>query len=76
MPDVSFNEPQYRGSQRVSRNTKLESMVMRMGLAKDGQSAQRVLLVAAIVFGVLAVLVYIYFMPSPPPPDELDVNLP
>ena len=76
MPDVSFNEPQYRGAQRVSRNTKLESMVMRMGLAKDGQGAQRVLLITAIVFAALAVVAYLYLMPAPPPPAALDTDLP
>lgn len=49
---------------------------MRMGLAKDGQGAQRVLLITAIVFAALAVVAYLYLMPAPPPPAALDTDLP
>ncbi len=71
MADISFNEPQYRTVSRQGANSSLVTLVMRMGLAKDSASAQKVLLLIAIAFLALTAAAYFYLYPST---DGLEVE--
>jgi hypothetical protein len=58
MDNVSFNEPQYR--RNVSSSAKpsfLSNLVIRMGLAKDPQGAQRILFILFVIAAVAAIIV-------------------
>jgi hypothetical protein len=67
MSDVTFNEPDY-GTPGANRGTPVgapkpsafSSMVINLGLAKDGAGAQRVLAISAVVIAVIAIGVYVW----------------
>jgi len=52
---VEFNENQSNNFNYQPKKSGLAGLVIKMGLAKDDNSAQRVLIVVAILFFVLAI---------------------
>ena len=68
MADIQFNEPQYTATP-VRKPSGLARLAIRLGLASDETSAQKVLLVALvlIVLATIAVLIGGAFSTAPVP---------
>jgi hypothetical protein len=76
MPEdrVQFNdEGLRRNSDIFDKPSSLDSYVMKIGLAKERTGAQKVLLVSAVVFALLAIGVFIFAANDPKPdvPQEV-----
>jgi hypothetical protein len=78
MAEIKFDEPQYnRPSGYASAYAWPTRLVIKLGLAKDGASAQRVLTIVLLCTVVATVLILFFFGSSgagqyvPPPPDGL-----
>ncbi len=79
MSDVTFDEPEYAvrsAASQPKRQSLLTRLTISTGLATDEASAQRVLLIGAVIIAALAIAVYLYgqfavadgkFIPSNPP---------
>lgn len=76
MPDVQFNDPWYAKKLRSSAApTGMAGLMIKLGFAKDAAGAQRALLVIAGLIAILAIVVFMYAMPSSQPLIE-EVPLP
>lgn len=76
MSGVEFNEPQLARTYPVAqKNSLLVRFVMGMGLAKDAQGAQRVLIIVALL--LMGVALYVFFTgvfgSVQAPPNEVEV---
>lgn len=66
MSDVTFNEPEYQQSRsgHGPKETFFTRVFIKLGLAKDEQSAQRAMLIVTIVIALAAVGIYFFFVRS------------
>lgn len=74
MADLQFNEEQFTVPNAVVRKPSfLAGLVMRLGLARDESSAQKVLLIAlvVIVFAIIAINLFSGGSSAPPPPPPI-----
>ena len=78
MEDVSFNEPSFRTTRPAasSKRSLLTRMTIGLGLASDEQSAQRVLLIIAVLAFAVATFFFLHSQPHALSPEEAQKYFP